>query len=231
MQAAPGQVHERAVGGGEKRRVEQALRYVAMAAKDALEQLGVLQVAGLKGVGAQVDLVPPQLRRVAARELRGGVVQDAGIVDGHGTQHQHPCHAQRKRHAQRRAGQPSQADTPLKVQCQPEKHQPAQQHRQVDSHVVPYIEHMFACRVGRIEHAGAQQTVCEQVGEHDGQQPRRRAESHTVKTGQAGSGQLSLFHAFNASHSSLGMCPAPYWSTSCCMAKKRCISPGRDVLL
>ena len=128
-----------------------------------------MQVAGLKGVGAQVDLVPPQLRRVAAREFCGGVVQDAGIVDGHGTQHQHPCHAQRKRHAQRRAGQPSQADTPLKVQRQPEKHQPAQQHRQVDSHVVPYIEHMLACRIGRIEHAGAQQAVCEQVGEHDGQ--------------------------------------------------------------
>ena len=188
MQAAPSQVHQRAVGGGEKRRVQQALRHIAVAAKDALEQLGVLQVSGLKGIGAQVHLVPPQLRRIAPRELRGGVVQDAGVVDGHGAQHQHPCHAQRKRHTQRYAGQPSQVDAPLKAQRQPHQHQPTQQHRQIDGDVIPYIKHVFACRVGGVEHAGAQQAVCEQIGEHDRQQPRCDAESRPVEAGQARGG-------------------------------------------
>ena len=209
MQAAPGQVYQRAVGGGEKRRVDQALRHIAVPAKDALEKFRVLQISGLKGIGAQVDLVPPQFRRVAPRKLRGGIVQNAGIVDGHGTQHQHPRGAQRKRHAQRDPCQPTQADAALEAHRQPHKHQPPQQHHQVDDHVVPNIENMFSGRLGRVEYAGAQQAVCQQVREHHGQQPRRHAEGRTVKAGQAGRSQLSLFHAFNASHSSAGMRPAP----------------------
>ena len=39
MQAAPGQVHQRTVGGREIRRVDQALRHIAVPAKDALGEV------------------------------------------------------------------------------------------------------------------------------------------------------------------------------------------------